>query len=163
MNFRRATVADLPELAAIAMAAKASWGYSPALLELWRGELELTPGQLTTLTVVVATDDERILGFAAVAMLADAAELEHLWVAPAAMGKGVGRALVHEACAAAALAGLDSMLVDSDPHAAPFYLRLGAIPIGTCPAPIPEAPDRVLPRFQLKVGTAACGAASMEA
>lgn len=39
MNLRRARPDEAPLLASIAYAAKAMWGYSPAQLALWAGEL----------------------------------------------------------------------------------------------------------------------------
>jgi predicted N-acetyltransferase YhbS len=66
---------------------------------------------------------------------ADAADrhqwtLEHLWVLPAEMGRGLGRRLFDAAAAHARAAGAASLLIDGDPNALPFYLRVGAVQIG---------------------------------
>jgi predicted N-acetyltransferase YhbS len=45
----------------------------------------------------------------------------------------------------AAMVGLPSVRVVSDPFAEEFYSRLGAERCGQVPAPMPGAPDRTMP------------------
>ena len=54
-----------------------------------------------------------------------------LFVDPAAIGTGVGRALLIDALTVARTAGLDALLIESDPDAEPFYRSHGAEPAGT--------------------------------
>jgi hypothetical protein len=42
----------------------------------------------------------------------------------------------------------------SDPFAAPFYIRMGAVQIGEVSAPMPEAPNRTLPLLELATAAA---------
>ena len=151
MQLRSANLADLAQLGAIALAAKASWGYPPATLDEWRADLTLTPEQLDAWIVIVAEDETGILGFAALIPNHPAFELEHMWVVPSAMRRGVGRALMREACASAASSGAVAVLIDSDPNAEEFYRRLGAERISTRPAPIPGSPARVIPCLRLSL------------
>ncbi len=148
---RDATPADAARLSGIAHAAKAHWGYPAAWLELWRAELTLTAADLARLTVrVAAGDDGAPLGFAATSTAGSPRrELEHLWVDPAAMGRGVGRALLRDALRLAHEAGAVGLSILSDPHAADFYRRCGARPAEDVPAPMPGAPERTLPRLHL--------------
>lgn len=148
---RDAAPADAARLSEIARAAKAHWGYPAAWLERWRDELTLTADAIADRTVRVATgDDGAPLGFAATSAAGSPRrELEHLWVDPAAMGRGVGRALLRDALRAAHAAGAVGLSILSDPHAAPFYLRCGARPAEDVPAPMPGAPERTLPRLHL--------------
>ena len=46
MPIHPATLSDLPQLAALALASKAVWGYPPELLAQWRDDLTLTPADL---------------------------------------------------------------------------------------------------------------------
>ena len=61
----------------------------------------------------------------------EAAELELLFVEPAAIGTGAGRALLRDALDRAREAGLDELTIESDPDAEPFYRAHGAEPVGT--------------------------------
>jgi len=45
-----------------------------------------------------------------------------------------------------------SAIVVTDPHAEPFYLRLGARRVGEIAAPMPGAPERKLPLLELDGG-----------
>lgn len=75
-------------------------------------------------------------------------EIAHPWVEPDAHGQGVGRMLGQRAVAEAARRGWTALEIVSDPHAAVFYARMGAVPAGSVPAPMQGAPDRTLPRLR---------------
>ena len=81
-------------------------------------------------------------------------ELEHLWVHPDWLRRGIGRALLARAMEAAAEKGEAALLIDADPHAEAFYLAAGAQRVGAVAAPIAGQPDRVLPRLLLAAGGA---------
>ena len=71
--------------------------------------------------------DGRIVGFATLL----GAELEDLFVDPAWMRRGIGRALLLDAVAVARAQGLERVEVTANPHALPFYERVGFVPDGT--------------------------------
>ena len=147
---RAATPSDAATLSEIAAAAKAHWDYPPAWLEEWRAALTVTPADVARWTVRVATAaDGRPLGFAALAPAQPRWEVEHLWVHPRAMRQGIGRQLLRDALRRAHAAGAIGLTIDADPHAVAFYLQCGDRPAGAVPAPMPGAPDRILPRFWL--------------
>jgi GNAT superfamily N-acetyltransferase len=54
-----------------------------------------------------------------------------LFVEPAAIGTGAGRALLRDALDRAREAGLTELVIESDPDAEPFYRSQGAEPVGT--------------------------------
>jgi GNAT superfamily N-acetyltransferase len=56
--------------------------------------------------------------------------LEDLWVLPAFMGKGIGRALFEHAVDQAERNEGQNIELDADPHAVPFYERVGCRVIG---------------------------------
>lgn len=152
---RAARRSDAPTLTALALAAKAHWSYPPEWLELWRNALTVTPTDIERWIVRVVTDSaDEPLGFSAVAPAEPRWVLEHLWVHPPAMGRGIGRLLLRDALDVAVAGGAPGLAIEADPHAAAFYLQCGARPAGDVAAPMPGAPDRTLPRFVLDAAPA---------
>jgi GNAT superfamily N-acetyltransferase len=144
MRIRRAQEPDAAELTRIAHAAKRHWGYPERWMELWREDLTLTPEFIAGNEVHLAEDGGEILGFYGLA----AGTLEHFWVRPAAMGKGVGRLLFEHARAVAAGAGVGVLEIDADPNAEAFYLKMGAVKVGEVRSEIDGQP-RVRPLLHL--------------
>ena len=149
IRFRRARPDEAPLLTELAIASKRHWGYTESLIELWRPDLEFTPASIRAQTVIVAEQAGHLVGVSAVSGGGAAAELEGLWVRPAHIGQGVGRALFREAAAEARAQGAVSLVIASDPHAEPFYRRLGAVPAGSVPS---TPPGRRLPRLVFHIG-----------
>lgn len=76
--------------------------------------------------VVLAEDDGRVLGFAALIPRPDGdVELDALFTEPDAWRRGVGRALVEHCSVVARAAGASAIRVIGNPHAAQFYLATG--------------------------------------
>jgi GNAT superfamily N-acetyltransferase len=159
MHARRARPDEAPLLSQIAAAAKAHWGYPAEVLAGWRAELTISADDVASMDIVVAARDGEVLGFYALAVGValglglgpSQASLEHLWVDPGHMRRGVGRFLVEHAVAAAGAGGATSVLIDADPNAERFYLGLGAERIGDIPAPILGDPGRVRPQLVMRV------------
>jgi GNAT superfamily N-acetyltransferase len=148
MQIRPARPEDAATLTAIAHAAKRVWGYPEEVLAAWSPLLTITPADFAVLDVFVATDGQALLGFGAIDAALPEPALEHLWVVPAAMRRGVGSALFAHAVAVARARSARALRIEADPFAEPFYLRLGAVRVGALPAPLPGAPQRVLPLLQ---------------
>ena len=129
MNIRPARAGEEAELTELAIRSKGHWGHDAAFLERARPELTVRPEHLERWIVRVAERDGAVVGFAAVDP--GARELEMLFVDPAAIGSGAGRALLRDALAEARMAGLGELLIESDPDAEPFYRSQGAEPAGT--------------------------------
>ena len=92
MEIRRAAPADGDAVAEVFVAARAGMSYLPPLdvdgaSAFFRGRV------VCELETWVAEEDGAILGFATV----EAGDLDHLYVAPAAQGRGVGTALLDHA------------------------------------------------------------------
>lgn len=153
MEIRPVRDDDLPALNALALAAKAHWGYTRAQLDAWRADLEIHPGQLARRPVFVAQVGSlpAIAGFVQVATDATPWSLDALWVDPATMRRGIGRALLAFACEFAASRGQAELQIDADPNAEAFYLRCGARRVGEVPAPIEGEPGRVRPQLRLGI------------
>jgi predicted N-acetyltransferase YhbS len=143
---RRATAADAGAASDLALRAKSHWDYPADWLRQWRAELTMSAEYLGMHTAYVAVDPAgTTVGVCVIDVRESVASIEHLWVAPECHKRGVGRALMAQALETAAHAGASTVEVLSDPFAEPFYVKLGARRIGQLPAPMPGAPERMLP------------------
>ncbi|NUO58627.1 MAG: GNAT family N-acetyltransferase [Hamadaea sp.] len=142
---RPAEAAGLTELI---LRSKAHWGYDEAFLAQCRPALTLHEDQVEAHRTLVAELDGRVAGVVTVTGEPPEGEIDLLFIDPWAIGHGVGRVLLDEATAAAAVEGFESLLIESDPQAEPFYLRMGAVRIGEQVSP---ATGRALPLLRLTV------------
>jgi ribosomal protein S18 acetylase RimI-like enzyme len=150
VDIRLAHPADAPALTGVARRAKASWGYPAEWMALWENDLTLTPAYISAHAVFVAGDATRIAGLCALEVNGRQASISHLWIEPDCQRRGIGRALVARALEQARAAGAVVVELLADPFAEAFYLRLGAVRTGAIAAPMPGAPDRQLPRLELR-------------
>jgi predicted N-acetyltransferase YhbS len=150
VNIRPAQGHEAEALTAIAVEAKAYWGYPAATLESWRLELTVSTQTIASRPTFVALIGEEIAGFYTLSPSHRTWGLDHLWVLPRFMERGIGRALVAHALETAARGGASSVTVDADPNAESFYLACGAARCGEVPAPIPGEPARVRPQLAFR-------------
>ena len=85
-----------PALSALAMEAKAHWGYDDEFLEQCRSELTITYGKIGRQRVRVAEVAGEIAGFSALKIDEGSASLEYLFIHPRYIGMGLGHRLVGE-------------------------------------------------------------------
>jgi len=145
---REALPEEAASLSSLAQESKAHWGYPAEVLAGWRQELTVTPLDLARHAAGVAEAGTDIAGFYMLCHQDTVCMLEHLWVRPRWMHQGVGAMLLSHALLLAHTRHCSPVQVVSDPHAAGFYARLGGIPTGHIPAPLPGAPDRMLPVYE---------------
>ena len=126
LTFRPAVAADAEALTALCRAAKAHWRYPAAWLDAWRGDLRVTPEYIATGWVGVAEVSGETVGFYGLKRAADGWYLEHLWLEPKWIGRGLGRSLFAESAQAARALGATELLIKADPNAEGFYLKMGA-------------------------------------
>jgi GNAT superfamily N-acetyltransferase len=129
LMIRGAATSEAPQLTALVMRSKAYWGYSPEFLDQAAPELTVSELDIADGKVSVAELAERPVGVS-ILDLADPPELVALFVEPEAIGTGIGRALLRHALERAQGAGVDNVLIESDPNAEPFYRAHGAMEIG---------------------------------
>ena len=148
LEIRRATPDEADALTRLAHLAKRHWNYPAEWIDSWKGELTITPEFISDHEVFVAVCDQVIAGCCALVIKDTLAEIEHMWIDPKQMGKGVGRALFEHAKARAQQLGFRMMELSADPNAEGFYKRMGAIRIGEIPADMFGEP-RYLPRMRI--------------
>ena len=146
-TIRPALPEDAPALSALALRAKAHWGYDAAFIAACRDDLTVTPADIAAHTIRAALLDGEPCGFYQLRVAGETAELTDLWIEPRAIRQGQGRALWAHAVAAARARGCRELLVQSDPHAEGFYRAMGATRIGTRRSTV--IPGRELPLLRL--------------
>ena len=151
MDMRRARPDEAALLSDIALRAKAHWPYPAEQIAAWRNDLVVTPEQISSYPTHVAQIDAIVTGFFLLEPQQENWTLEHLWVLPDYMRRGIGRALLSHAKDVAAAGGAEALTIDADPYAEPFYQACGAIRVGTIAAPIDGAPNRLRPQMYLPI------------
>jgi GNAT superfamily N-acetyltransferase len=102
------------------------WGYEPEFLD-WEPEaLLVTPDFIADSPVYVLEEEGRVTGYYGLLRKPDGMYLDKLFVEPDRIGTGPGRRLWEHAVATARDLGVEVMLLDADPNAAPFYRAIGA-------------------------------------
>ena len=126
VTIRRALAADAATLSALAFRSKSYWPYDAALLERLRPALTVSVEYVAAWPVYVAEDHGRCAGFYGFRSIDGETFLHDFWVDPPLIGTGIGRALWHHALRTARAHEYTSFLIESDPNAEPFYIRMGA-------------------------------------
>jgi N-acetylglutamate synthase-like GNAT family acetyltransferase len=150
ISLRRAQQKQASALTSLMRVSKAYWGYTPQQMAVWKAELSLSEQEVRDKLVVSAEDQSAaLLGFYTLLFDGDCARIEHLFVDPAKMGRGVGKALLQHAIASARQQGSRIIDIDADPYAEDFYLKNGAQRVGEIAAPVACQPSRVRPQLRI--------------
>lgn len=135
--------ADL--LTGLCLRSKAVWGYDDAFMAACRVELTITQQDFARSQIRVAVQDDRIMAMAQLAQHGRIADIDKLFVEPAVMKSGAGRALFAWCVETARGAGAVALTVVADPDAAGFYRRMGMRDDGWEPSG--SIPGRKLPKL----------------
>ncbi len=146
----RATPEQAEALTQIAFAAKQHWGYPDAWIQLWSPGLTITPEFIKQHETYVAWVDEGSVGFYAISQNDERASVEHLWVQPGYIGKGIGAALFEHMLVKCKELGARVLEIESDPNARGFYERMGAKKVGEVVGEV-EGKRRVLPVLEIEI------------
>jgi len=146
MQIVRAKPEDAEALTEIAHAAKRHWGYPEQWIWSWRDILTMRPEFIAANVAYSAMEDDRAVGFYLLTTGSDGLHLDHLWIAPPAMGRGIGRALFEHAVEQTRRLGHLSLKIEADPNAEGFYTRMGARRVGSTVTKV-EDQRRELPLF----------------
>ncbi|RVT94812.1 GNAT family N-acetyltransferase [Sphingomonas crocodyli] len=134
MRIRRAEADDAAALTALMKASAAYQGDYAGIL----ANYAIDAAQIARDHIYLATDDAgRMMGFYSITIDPEP-ELDLMFVIDAAQGTGLGRDLFAHMRGVAAQIGIGEIIIVSHPPALGFYLRQGAVRVGT-KAPTPTA------------------------
>jgi len=137
-QIREANTSDTEAITELAIRSKGHWGYSKEQMATFRSELTLTPSMLESRTVFVGENDAGLVGYySLIVNNEEKLELEHLFVEPSSLRRGIGTRLYEHAKLVSGEKGYDSMVIQCDPNALGFYLKLGAAIVKEVPSSIP--------------------------
>ena len=154
---RRALESDAAMLTALSFASKRHWGYPDAYFDRWAPELTIDEDYIRANDVLVYEDNQTIVGYYAIVELredvmvsgvkrAKGFWLEHMFVAPRHIGRGIGRQLFAHLRQRCRVRGINVLGILSDPNARGFYARMGCRYVGEYPSTIE---DRTTPFLRL--------------
>ena len=146
----RASPGQAETLTQIAFAAKRHWGYPERWIQIWSPILTITPEFIALYETYIAILDNMSVGFFAISINDERASLEHMWVLPEYMGKGVGAELFRCMLSRCKELGARVLEIESDPNAQGFYERMGAIKVGHSASEL-DGQTRILPILEVKL------------
>jgi GNAT superfamily N-acetyltransferase len=146
---RPARADDLAAATALCLHSKAHWGHDAAFMAACAPELTLSADDLGP-DLMVAMAGGSMVGVVQIEMVLPDCHLEKLFVDPARMGAGIGRALFDWAAAQGRARQARALVIIADPGAVPFYERMGCLARGTEASG--SIPARRLPRLGLDLG-----------
>jgi ribosomal protein S18 acetylase RimI-like enzyme len=152
MEIVRAKPEDADALTEIAHASKRHWNYPEHWIKGWRDILTIKPDFIAANIAYCAIEDRRAVGFYALTREQDGLHLDHLWVLPAAMHRGIGRALFEHAAEQARNLRVQTIKIEADPNAEGFYQRMGTERIGTRVNEI-DRQTRELPLLEFRISS----------
>lgn len=123
--FRPSQPDEAAVLSDIAIESKGHWGYSREQLEVWRKDLRILPSYIKANTIETIWQDELKVGFFAI-KLNPKPILDHLWLLPKAIGRGIGKLAFQRAVAIAEKTGVKAFTIISDPAAEGFLFSHGS-------------------------------------
>lgn len=146
---RPARAEEAAALTDLAVRSKAHWPYDEAMMAVFRRTIVISEADIAAHRVLVHETAGTVDAVAVLIARGEEAELDHFWVDPPAIGTGVGRRLLTAALDEARRSGATRVVLNADPYAEAFYLRMGAERIGDYP--VAEIPGRVLPRMAISL------------
>lgn len=144
---RPAKTSEVDLLSALTMRSKSYWPYSADYLMKSIPLLKIIESDVLEWPVSVAELNGEIVGFFALKNIKDENRLDHLWVDPRFIGKGIGKFLFQEAKVAARKLGWKSFRLVAEPYAEQFYSKMGAKTIGSVQSRV--KPDFFLPHMEV--------------
>lgn len=150
---------EAPLLTEISFAAKGYWNYPLEYYAVWKNELTITPAYIANNDVLVYEDDGVAVGYYSLVelredlrvagiMLDKGFWLEHMFVAPQHIGKGIGTRLFDHLRRRCRARGIVRLGILADPHARGFYEKMGCEYLREVPSTIKQ---RTTPYLHLRI------------
>ncbi len=136
-------------LTEISFASKRYWDYPAYFFEIWEDELTLKRDYLIQNKVFTIRSEETIVGYYSLVELKNnllvsditleaGHWLEHMFILPAYIGKGLGKKLFNHCIRICSSTNIEKIGILSDPNAKGFYLKMGCKFISDYPSTIAE-------------------------
>jgi streptomycin 6-kinase len=136
-QFQDAFVDDLPQINALMRLSKAHWGYDENFMNTFMEKFGMDAGYIKKNTVKLLSIHGKTTGFYGFSVHPDGSlELDHFFLHPEYIGKGMGRMLWNASCNTARELGATHFVLWCDPNAESFYLRMGCEKIGEKKSPM---------------------------
>ena len=152
---RDAALSEAKYLSDLSSRSKAYWPYDEEYLRQVALMTHVTENDILSWHFRIAEVDENVLGFSGVVSVKGEYMLDHLWIEPAYIGKGIGKALFKDAVKCAKKMGWTKFTIAADPYAEKFYLKQGAKRIGERESKI--KPGFFLPLLEFNIGLTLIG------
>ena len=156
---REAKIQDAEKITKIGFSSKGYWNYPKEFYETWSRELNISSGYIQNNDVFVFENNGKIIGYYSIIELKDDIEisgikiskgfwLEHMFIEPQRIGKGIGTKLFEHLRERCASRGVYELGILADPNSRGFYEKMGCEYKLEYPSTIK---DRTTPYLQLKI------------
>lgn len=144
---RPATRDDAATLTRISFEAKGYWDYPEAYFETWKNELTISPDYIEKNDVHVYQLGRTVAGYYSIVNLPEDVAisgirltkgfwLEHMFVNPPKIGKGIGSKLFRHLVKRCEEVGISEVGILADPNSRGFYEKMGCLYVGEFPSTI---------------------------
>jgi GNAT superfamily N-acetyltransferase len=147
LTIERAQANHSRDLSELALRSKSYWPYEKEFIERCRSELIVSEEMINLDSVFIGIVEKNIIGFCSFSKNSDEVVMEHLFVDPKYIGKGLGKKLWMHSLAFAESQGWESFKLCADPFAAEkFYLPMGCTKVGEVESSVQKG--RMLPLLE---------------
>ncbi|KGX91137.1 acetyltransferase [Pontibacillus halophilus JSM 076056 = DSM 19796] len=144
---RAARIEEAVDLSTLALQSKGYWGYDEAFMAECRSVLTLTEEYVGKNPTYLYERNGKPIAF--YSMVLDKGELDYFYVHPDYIGSGIGQKMWQHVLETARTYALSALIIQSDPHAHPFYTKMGAVTIGQIDSEVDTS--RKLPLLQVTI------------
>jgi len=149
VKIERANINDNEILTEITKKSKAFWGYSKEQILKWNDSLTISKAYIESNTAFKLLNDNIVIGYYSyIIEEEDIARLDNLFVLPDYIGKGFGKYLVDDFLKRMRKQEIKKIILDSEPNATEFYLKIGFEKIGEVETSIK---NRFMPIMEMKL------------
>lgn len=152
LQIQKAVPENAASLSRLACRSKAHWGYSDDFMRAAEDELSVSAADIESnhIHYYVVLVDQTLAGFYSLEdQQGDSIELGAMFVDPAFIGTGTGRALMDHAKTSATALGAKALIIQSDPNAERFYKAAGGRNTGSRESE--SIPGRFLPVLEIEL------------
>ena len=130
MTIEKAINTDHEILTEITKRSKAHWGYSEEQIIEWNDNLTISKNYIESNATFKLLDENKVIGYYSYIIEKPGVKLDNLFVLPEYIGKGFGKYLVNDFLTRMRNQKIKKIILDSDPNAEEFYLKIGFKKIG---------------------------------